>query len=434
MVNVAYSRDDEGVTIWRRSSCCLLLSLWAAGQPLPRLTLDQAINEAVLRNQALLAERANIDIARARQITASLRPNPVVTASAQTLNVFSAPYSADSPLGPNQFTLHTDLTIETAGKRQRRIGLASEDVALSEAAFRETLRQLIAGVHSSYVDVQLARESLALARQTLESFQKLVSINEARLKAGDLAEVELERSRVALLQVSAAEQQARLRLSEAKARLRLAMGRREDSGDFDVEEAFRDGPAPADPSEAVARALSQRPDLNAQRISLARAGADLRLQRANARVDYTVGTEVSRQWVAGIAGSSMGFSVSIPLPVFNRNQGEIARAEREMEQARRRLAAVELAVRTEVATAYQRCLSHGELVRRIEADMLSRARRVLETTRYSYERGEASLVELLDAQRAFNDAMQTYNEARANYARSLLELDSATGDSVQGKP
>jgi len=124
----------------------------------------------------------------------------------------------------------------------------------------------------------------------------------------------------------------------------------------------------------------------------------------------------------------------VPLPVFNRNQGEIARAEREVEQARRRLAAAELGVRTGVATTYQRCLSHGELVRRIEADMLARARRVLETTRYSYERGEASLVELLDAQRAFNDAMQTYNEARANYARSLMDLESATGDTIQGRP
>lgn len=412
----------------------LILASAALGQPLPKLTLEQAVAEAMDRNQALLAEKSNIEIARARQITAGLRPNPVVTASTQTLNLFGAPYSPDSPLGPNQFTLHTDLTLETAGKRQRRIGLAGEDLALSEAAFRESLRQLISEIRSSYVDVQLARESLALARQTLESFQKLVSINEARLNAGDLAEVELERSRVALLQVSAAEQQARLRLEEAKARLRLGLGRKEDSGDFDVEEAFRDGPAPADPSEALARALRQRPDLQAQRISVARAEADFRLQRANARPDYTVGAEVSRQWVAGIAGNSMGFSVSVPLPVFNRNQGEIARAERETEQARRRLAAAELAVRTGVATAYQRCLSHGELVRRIEADMLARARRVLATTRYSYERGEASLVELLDAQRAFNEAMQTYNEARANYARSLLELESATGDSVQGKP
>ena len=224
--------------------------------------------EAILSNQALLAERANIDIVRARQITAGLRPNPVISASGQTLNLFHVIYGPDSPLGPNQFTLHTDYTIETAGKRQRRIGLARQEVALSEAAFRESLRQLIAEVQAAYVDVQLAGENLALARQTLESFRQLVAINEARLKAGDLAEVELERSRVALLQVSAAEQQAQLRLAEARTRLRLALGRREDSGDFDVEPAFRDGPAPADPSAALERALRQRPDIEIWRRQL----------------------------------------------------------------------------------------------------------------------------------------------------------------------
>jgi cobalt-zinc-cadmium efflux system outer membrane protein len=412
----------------------LITGLSAFGQPAPRLTLDQAIAEAIASNQALLAEKTGIAIARAREITARLRPNPVLSASGQTLNFFGAPFSADSPLGPNQFTLHADFTIETAGKRQRRIGLARQDVALSEAAFRESLRQLIADVQAGYVDVQLARENLALAQQTLESFRQLVAINEARLRAGDLAEVELERSRVALLQVSAAGQQAQLRLAEAKSRLRLALGRREDSGDFEVDPIFRDGPAPEDLPAALKRALDQRPDLEAQRIAVARAEADLRLQRANARVDYTVGAELSRQWAFGIAGNTMGLSFSLPLPVFHRNQGEIARAEREIDQARRRLAAAELGVRTGVAAAFQRCLSHGELVRRIEADMLARARRVLETTRYSYERGEASLVELLDAQRAFNEAMQTYNEARANYARSLLELESETGDSLRGRP
>lgn len=407
----------------------------AAGQPLPRLTLEQAVKEAMERNQSLLAERANIDIARARQITAGLRPNPVVSASGQTLNVFRNLYSADSPLGPNQFTLHGDFTLETAHKRQRRVELARQDVTLSEASFRESLRQLIAEVQTSYVEVQLARENLTLAQQTLESFRKLVAINEARLKAGDLAEVELERSRVAMLQVAAAEQQARLRLAEAKARLRLAMGRPpEDAADFDVDDSFRSGPPPQNQDELLARALRQRPDLMSQRLAVARAEADLRLQQANSRVDFTLGTEVSRQWAYGIAGNSMGFFVSAPLPVFNRNQGEIARARLEREQATRRVAAAELSVRTSVLTAFQRCLSQAALVGRVEQDMLGRARRVLETTRYSYERGEASLVELLDAQRAFNDAMQTYNEARANYARSLMELETATGDTVQEKP
>lgn len=419
----------------RLAGWVLLCAAAADAQPAKKLSLEDAIQEAVTRNLELMAEKTNLDIARAREITARLRPNPVVTASAQTLNVFGVLYSGDSPLGPNAFTLHTDLPIERGGKRERRIELARAEYSLAELAFRERLRQLIGEVQAAYVDVQLAKESLRLDQQTLESLQKLVAINEARFKAGDLAEVELQRSRVAALQFAANVQEGVLRLGQTKARLRLALGRRPDAPgeDFDVDDAMRSDPAPMPREKALELALAGRPDLLAQKQAIERSRADLRLQRANAKVDYTVGTELTRQWAYGISGNTMGFSFSIPLPVFNRNQGEIARAQREMEQAQQRAAAAELAVRSEVESAYQRCLSYANLVRQVEAEMLSQARRVLDTTRYSYERGEASLVEFLDAQRAFNEAMQTYNNARANYARSLYELESATAASIAGR-
>ncbi|MCS7025005.1 MAG: TolC family protein [Bryobacteraceae bacterium] len=408
----------------------------AKAQTTPVLSLEQAVEEALTRNQTLLAERSNIDIARAGQITARLRPNPVATVSGLTLNLLGATYSPDSPLGPNQFNFHVDLPIERSSKRQARIALAREETALAELSFRESLRQLIAEVYSAYIEVQLAQENLKLAEQTLDRFNQLVRINEARLAAGDLSEVELQRSRVALLQYSAAFEQAKLRLFEAKSRLALTLGRESAHLDtnFAVEPGFRDGPLGTTKQEAVALALNQRPDLLALRQALERNRVYLQLQLASARVDYSLGTEVSRQWAFGIAGNNLGFSLSVPLPVFNRNQGEIARAQREIEQAQRRLAAAELSVRTDVERAYQRCLSHQDLAQRVEQDLLGRARRVLEGTRYSYERGEASLVELLDAQRAFIDAVQIYNEARANYSRSLLELRSATAESIQGKP
>jgi cobalt-zinc-cadmium efflux system outer membrane protein len=427
-------RNAGGVRL-RLAWVAAVSAAMAAGQPARKLSVDDAIREAVARNLELMAERASLDIARAREITARLRPNPVVTASAQTLNVFGVPYSGDSPLGPNAFTSHIDFPLERGGKRERRIELARAEYSLAELGFRERLRQLVAEVQAAYVDVQLAKENLRLDQQTLDSLQKLVAINEARLKAGDLAQVELDRSRVAALQFAANVQEGELRLAQAKARLRLALGRRpeEPGEDFDVDEPMRSGPVPLEKEAALAAALEARPDLLAQKQAVVRSRADLRLQLANAKVDYTVGAELTRQWAYGISGNTMGFSFSVPLPVFNRNQGEIARAQREIAQAEARAAAAELAVRTEVETAYRKCLSYSSLVRQVEAEMLSRAQRVLETTRYSYERGEASLVEFLDAQRAFNEAMQTYNSARANYARSLYELESATAASIAGR-
>lgn len=412
-------------------TCALLCS----AQPVRKLSLEDAIQEAIARNLELIAEKTNLAVAQAREISARLRPNPVVTASAQTLNVFGVPYSGDSPLGPNAFTSHIDFPLERGAKRERRMELARAEYSLAELAFRERLRQLVAEVQAAYVDVQLARENLRLDQQTLNSLQKLVAINEARLKAGDLAEVELDRSRVAALQFSANVQESALKLEQAMARLRLALGRKpeEPAEDLEVDEPLRSGPLPFAKEAALAAALETRPDLLAQKQSVARSRADLRLQMANARVDYTLGVELTRQWAFGISGNTMGFSFSIPLPVFNRNQGEIARAQRELAQTQARVAAAELAVRTEVEIAYRKCLSYGGLVRQVEAEMLSQARRVLDTTRYSYERGEASLVEFLDAQRAFNEAMQTYNNARANYARSLYELETVTAASIAGR-
>jgi cobalt-zinc-cadmium efflux system outer membrane protein len=126
-------------------------------------------------------------------------------------------------------------------------------------------------------------------------------------------------------------------------------------------------------------------------------------------------------------GNSLGFFFSIPLPIFDRDQGEITRAQQERLQIDARIRALEAEIRNEINTAWQQYETARTLLAQIEGEMLSRARRVLEGIDYSYRSGEASFVELLDARRAFNDTMQSYNEARAGYARSLYLIDSTIG-------
>jgi cobalt-zinc-cadmium efflux system outer membrane protein len=153
---------------------------------------------------------------------------------------------------------------------------------------------------------------------------------------------------------------------------------------------------------------------------------------ATGKVDYTVGTEYRRQQAPSGMGNSLGFFFSAPLPFFHRNQGEIARAERELTQAGARIQALQASVNSDVLNTWQQYLTSKQLFQDIQAAMLPKAKEVRETTEYSYRRGEASLVEFLDAQRAFNDAIQSYNEARAAYARSLYLMDAMTGSSVAG--
>ncbi len=401
----------------------------ASGQT---VNLDQAIQEALAKNLNLAAEKLNVGVAEPREITARLRPNPVLTVSGQSLNLLGADYSPNTPLGPNQLNIHTDFPIERGHKREERIAVAKQEKSLVELGVREVMRQVIASVQSAIVDVQQAKGSLKLAQENLKSLDSVVAINEARLKSGDLAQVELDRSRVAALQYRAAALQAGLQLDQARTQLQQIMGRRQKLPDFDVAAEARRGPVAESPEQLTRIALTRRPDYLADQQTQARSRADLRLQLANGKVDYTIGTEYTRQSAWGISGNSLGLYFSVPLQIFNRNQGEIARAQREILLAGARAEALESAIQTEVERAYRQYTVSRQLLISVEADMITKAKSVRDTTDYSYRRGEASLVEFLDAQRAFNDAMQTVNDARANYSRSLYLIDTVSGATVSG--
>lgn len=413
----------------------LVLAAIANGQTAPlsqSVTLDQAIQEALTKNLDLAAEKMNIGVAETRRITARLRPNPVLTVSGQSLNLLGANYSPNTPFGPNQLNVHTDFPFEGGHKREERIAVAAQEQSLVELGVREVMRQVIAGVQNAFVDVQQAAESLKLARENLKSLEGVVTINEARLKSGDLAVVELDRSRVAALQYRAATLQAQLQVDQAKTQLQRLMGRRVKSPDFDVAGEIRRDGVIEEPGEIVRLALTRRPDYLADRQSQARSRADLRLQVANGKVDYTIGTEFTRQSAWGISGNSIGVYFSVPLRIFNKNQGEIARTQREIGLAGARAEAHETSIQTEVERAYRQYVVSKQLLTSVEAEMIVKARSVRDTMEYSYRRGEASLVEFLDAQRAFNDAMQTFNETRVNYARSLYLIDAVSGATVSG--
>jgi cobalt-zinc-cadmium efflux system outer membrane protein len=396
------------------------------------LTLEQAVQEAIANNLDLAAEKLSVSVAEAREITAKLRPNPVLTVSGQTLNVLGATYSPATPLGPNQLNIHTDLPFERGHKREERVAVAKEEKSLAELGVREVIRQVIANVQNAFVDVQQAKENLSLAQENLKSLESVVAINESRLKAGDLAQVELDRSRVAALQYRTAVQQAQLQLDQAKIQLQQVMGRRQKSTGLELAGALRRDQVAESQEELTRLALNRRPDYLSDQQTQARSRADLRLQLANGKVDYSIGTEFTRQSAWGVSGNSVGVYFNMPLRIFNKNQGEIARAQREITLAGARKNALAASIETEVDKAYRQYTVTRQMLSNIETDILAKARSVRDTTEYSYKRGEASLVEYLDAQRAFNDAMQTFNDARANFARSLYLIDTVSGTTVSG--
>src|SRR6185312_6172428 len=224
--------------------------------------------------------------------------------------------------------------------------------------------------------------------------------------------------------------QADLRLETAQRKLQLLLGRAGDAALVQVTGDLSRAPITTTLDELQKTAQTKRPDLLAGQQMQARSLADVRLQLAQGKVDYTLGSEYRRQQGLAGRGNSLGFFVQTNIPIFNRNQGEIARANQERIQTEARQRALVAAITNEVQIAYQQYTVSRDSLSEIQHQMLGRALDVRDTTEYSYKRGEASLVEFLDAQRAYNDTIQTYNEAQADFARSLYSIQSATGENA----
>jgi len=405
----------------------LVQSLWAQpGEPTSPLTIDAAVKEALDRNLGLLAQRYNVSIAEASLITARLRPNPVVSVGGDHLKALPG-YNEPSGAGPPEYNVRTDFVLERGGKRQSRIEVAQNGIQLAQLQLLDQVRKLILDVQSAFVDLQLAKANLALAEESLKALTEIVDVNAVRVKAGDLADVELVRSRIAALQFRNQVKQAELGVRTQKNRLQFLLGRTQPRADFDIARNFRGEKELIDPSQIRATAEQLRPDLQALRREQARSQAELRLQLAQGKVDYVIGTEYRRQQGLAGMGNSLGVFFQTNIPIFNKNQGEVERVRREQQQIEARLRELEASIGVEIENAYQQYSTALVLLADIERDMLGQARDVRNITEYSYTRGEATLVEFLDAQRAFNETMQAYNESRAEYARSLYTVDSVAG-------
>ena len=427
---------------WLWGNVCLGLMLWSqvkvwaseSADPPRSLTLEQAIEEAIQNNLGLLAERMNLTIAEASVIAARLRPNPVLSFSGDHLDLLGTGFNRENNGGPPEVAWRVDIPFERAHKRELRIETALYTKQIAEARLLDMIRKLKLDVSQACIDVLLAKGNLALQRDNLRTFEELVGLNDIRVKAGSISPLELTRSKVAMLQFRSNVKRAELELATAKSRLQNLLGRKVPSDEFDIlGELKSPGPPPdLDFDKLCEMAFAGRPDALSLERSQARSVADLRLQLAQSKVDFLYGAEYRRQ--QGIAGksNSLGFFFSIPLPLYNRNQGEIARVRAEQQQLARQAQALAAQICVEVKTAYQEFRSARDLVESIERDLLQPAESARDTSAYVYRTGASTLIEFLDAQRAFNETMQSYQEAQAQYRRAVIRLNTAVAKEVIG--
>jgi cobalt-zinc-cadmium efflux system outer membrane protein len=391
------------------------------------VSMEQAVSLAMERNQTLRAQRLNIDQAKAGQITAALKPNPVYTMTNEDFPVFSPSDLTFSNLRDNQeFLQSLSLTYERGGKRENRIKVAQDTTAVTSETVADAERQLRFQVAQAFVGVLLAKSSLEFAGNSLKDFDQVLEINRARMQSGDISESDFLKISLQKLQFEQDVTAAQLALIQSKTSLRQMLGYETVREDFDVSGSLARKPYVVQLEDLQRQALAARPDLAAAHNSVKLANDTVALAYSNRARDLTWEVEYKRNGMV----NGLGFGGSIQLPVRDRNQGEIARSGVAVRQAQESENATRVGALTDVASAFAGFRTNEQVVRLYETGYLEQATRSREISNYAYRRGAASLLDLLDAERSFRSTQLAYRQALAAYMVGVEQLNLAVGTRV----
>jgi outer membrane protein, heavy metal efflux system len=394
------------------------------GQNTTRITLDQAIDLALTHNHSLQATRTLILQNQAQEITADLRPNPTLVADSQFVPIFNPQYfSADNLDQVHQFDIGIGYLFERGHKRPRRLQAARDQTDVTRAQVADAERALTFNVGQQFVSVLLAESTLQFSLQDLQSFQQTVDISEAQLKAGYIGEGDYLKIKLQLLQFQTDVSSARLARVQALISLRELLGYNAVPANYDVIGDLAYQPLKGTMEDLQLKALDLRPDFRAAKFGITAAQSQILLAKANAKVD--VNGTVDYTHVA--AENTASFFVNFPLPIFNRNQGEIARTGYALTQAQELQQSASDTVLSDVANAYEAVRSNDEVVLLYSSGYLKQAQDSRDISEYAYKRGAASLLDFLDAERSFRSVQLAYRQALGSYMTALEQLKEAVG-------
>jgi cobalt-zinc-cadmium efflux system outer membrane protein len=394
-------------------------------KPAPtHISLDEAIRLALQHNHALLAARSTILQNQAQEITANLRPNPVLSWDSQFFPLFNpSQFSADYLANQAQFDIGIGYLFERGKKRQHRLQAAKDATAVTRAQVTDNERQLTFNVSQQFISCLLAQSTLDLAIQDHDSFQKTVEISEARYKAGDMSESDLLKVKLQLLQFQAEVSTARLAKVQALTGLRQALGYESVPDNFDVDGELDYLPIHAGLDDLKSLALRSRPDLQAAHLSVNAAQSQESLAEAIGKRDLNASFNYTH--TAGI--NSGAFFFNIDLPIFDRNQGEIARTRYAITQSQELQNETSQQVLTDVVDAYEAVRSNDQIIQLYRGGYVDQAKESRDITEYAYKRGAASLLDFLDAERTYRANQLAYRQALASYMTALEQLRQAAG-------
>ena len=391
-----------------------------------KITLEDAIKLASQYNHSLLAVRTTIAQNLAQEVTANLRPNPTLFTDWEYLplpgvhpDAGLASYLHDSTEGD----IGMSYLFERGQKRQNRLRAAKDATAVTRSTVTDNERTLAFQVSQLFYNVQLAESTLELANQDLKSFQDTVNISESQYKAGGLSENDYLQVKLQLAQFQTNVENAALSRAQALSDLRQQMGYESVPADYDLTGPFEYQPLTVKIEDLQMKALANRPDLRAAQQGITAAQSQYGLAKANGKQDVTVSANYSH--VNAI--SAVTWSVSIPLPIFDRNQGNIAQTRIAITQAREQQLQVQGQVLADVRDAYAGVESNGRVVQIYRSGVLDDAKQSRDISEYAFRRGATPLLNFLQAQRSYDAIELSYRQALAAYLTAIEQLRQAVG-------
>lgn len=398
------------------------------------MTIDQAVTMALQRNRDVLATKLDIEAAQIDKIAASLYPNPIFsyTAGNVVLGTGNPQDKGANPTPLSQLvqTVGVSEIIDVWNKRGARIRASERGIEHRRLVVEDALREIAYAVRAAFAD--LTREQLEneLARNMKSRYDETIRISGARFRAGEISEAEFRKIELEGLRYQNAVIDADTELDLSRSRLAVLLGlgsATELPGPAFMANEPRTAPSVA---ALVSHALEDRPDLRAATQGGELAGATLAQAKREAYPDISLGVAFTHSdfQISGDNPNALALTLSLPLPVFDRNQANIAHAHNDARRFENDVARLEIQIRQEVTQSARRLQRASSLLDIYEqGGMLDRADKALKVAESSYKAGSSSLIELLEAQRTFIDTRAQYLRAQHDYRQAVIDVAHATG-------
>jgi cobalt-zinc-cadmium efflux system outer membrane protein len=415
-----------------RRSAVFVLFAWASSALAQQsYTWEQIREKFRMTNPTLIAARESVDESRAAEITAFLRPNPDFSLAVDGTQL--TPYQGIyRPFAGTQFSPSVSYLHERERKRELRRDSARQATDIAESTRADTERTLLFNLRSQFVQVLQQKAVLQLARENLTYYDKVLDVNRTRFNAGDIAKIDLTRLELQRAQYASDLQNAIVNLDQAKILLLQYLNERTPLAQFDVTGPF-DFTAQIPMQEALrTMAIEARPDLKAAALTVAKAETDHRLAVSNGSTDptFSVWWTHNPSFNNPFDNNTVGASVSVPLKIFDRNQGEKAKTEIEIRHSERLRDAAQAQVFSDVDTAYVSIHGTLNLLEQYKSTYLAQATEVRDTMSFSYERGAVSLLDFLSAQQDYRSIQLNYLTLIGSYLTAASQLNEAVGREV----